>query len=289
MTATHTTAFRPHPQRYRQRQLRAAAPFIAWGIYLALFSLHVSLRAIGDEIFPWHSVGGWDRALTGQSPPLWLQERLYGDQLGLVDRVATGAHIIWFACPFLVGAAITVWRRDLLVRFLCWLTATWFTYDTFSLAFPARPPWMADGEVVRVLFTRGWVQYVAADTNPVAAFPSLHVGIPAVIGLFLLVHWPRARWLGYANLAYALLVGFSVIYLGEHWLVDVLAGLGVAWVIRLAFVSKRFHRGLDRILPGKPAQRLAAFECAATATMTGKSGAEAAAASGAREEQKRAA
>jgi membrane-associated phospholipid phosphatase len=147
---------------------------------------------------------------------------------------------------------------------------------------------MADAEVTRVLFTRGWVEYASHDSNPVAAFPSLHVCIPAVIGLFLWRSWRSARWLAWVSFVYAALVGFSVIYLGEHWLVDVLAGLGVACLIRLAFVSKQFHRGLERILPGKPAKRLAAFECAATAKMAGNS-AGAGAASGAHEEQNRAA
>ena len=290
MTAVPAAVASPALSRsYRERQLRAAAPFVAWAVYGTFFALHVVVRATGDELMPWRSVERLDFLLTGGNPSLWLQDRLYTDRLSLLDRVTTGAHLAWFAFPIVVGLAITVLRRDLLVRYLGWLTVTWFVCDLFFLVLPVRPPWMADAEVTRVLFTRGWVEYASRDSNPVAAFPSLHVCIPAVIGLFLWRSWPKARWLAWASFVYAALVGFSVIYLGEHWLVDVLAGLGVAWVIRLAFVSKRFHRGLDRILPGKPAQRLAAFECAATATMTGKSGAEAAAASGAREEQKRAA
>lgn len=286
MTTRPATTFSARSMGYRQRQLRAAAPFLAWGVYGIFFVLHVAVRSVGDQIFPVHSVEGLERTLTGQNSALWLQEQAYPSRMSLLDRITTGAHLVWFAWPIIFGVAVTIWRRDILVRYLSWVTLTWFTYDLLSVAFPVRPPWMVDGEVVRVLFTRGWIEYASSDPNPVAALPSLHVGIPAVIGLFLLVHWPTARWLGYVSLGYALLVGFSVIYLGEHWLVDVLAALAVAWLIRLAFVSKRFHRGLDRVLPGKPAQRLAAFERAATATMTGTGPMEHAATSRDAEEQR---
>ena len=289
MTTHPATTFPPRALSYRQRQLRAAAPFLAWGLYFVFFVLHALLRAVGDQIFPVHSVEGLERALTGRNSALWLQEQAYPSRMSPLDRLTTGAHLVWFAWPIIFGVAITIWRRDILVRYLSWVTLTWFTYDLLSLAFPVRPPWMVDGEVVRVLFTRGWIEYASSDPNPVAAFPSLHVGIPAVIGLFLLVHWPKARWLGYVSLGYALIVGFSVIYLGEHWLVDVLAALAVAWLIRLAFVSKRFHRAIDRVLPGKPAERLSRMERAATASMTGPAEAERSAAPDTVAEQQRAA
>ena len=227
----------PDSQGYWSRQWRALVPFAIWAAYLAFFALHIVVRSFGDEFMQWRSPEGVDRALTGSNPSLWLQEHLYGNFAAL-DRVTTGAHLAWFAFPFIVGLGITVRQRTLLVSYFCWLTVTWFVCDALFFLFPATPPWMVDGEVTRVLFTRGWVDYASVDTNPVAAFPSLHASVPFVIGLFLWTRWREARWLAWTSWGFGLLVGFSVIYLGEHWLVDVVAGYAVAFGVRWLFISK---------------------------------------------------
>ncbi len=53
---------------------------------------------------------------------------------------------------------------------------------------------------------------------------------------------------------YVLLAGFSVVYLGEHYLVDVLAGLAVAEAVRLAEpllnpLVRRLAHDLERFAP----------------------------------------
>ena len=216
---------------YWSRQLRALVPFGWWAAYGLLFAGHVFVRSLGDEWLPWKNPGELDSALTGTNPSLWLQERLYGDSKTLLDRLTTGAHLGWFAFPIVIGIGVTVLRRELLVRYLAWLTAGWFACDLLFLLFPATPPWMVDGEVTRVLFTRGWIEYVEYDSNPVAAFPSLHACVPVLVGLFAWTYVPGRRSLAWASWLFAALVGFSVVYLGEHWIVDVAAGAGVAGLL----------------------------------------------------------
>jgi membrane-associated phospholipid phosphatase len=55
--------------------------------------------------------------------------------------------------------------------------------------------------------------------------PSLHTAITVVMAFAL---WRVRRSLGIAGALYSLLMGFSLIYLGEHYLVDVLAGVALA-------------------------------------------------------------
>lgn len=254
---------------YWQRQWRALLPFGIWTVYAGFFALHIVVRSYGDNFLPWRSPEGFDHALTGTDPSLWLQHHLYGKSFAL-DRLTTGAHLAWYAFPFLIGAVITVRRRRILVPYLTWLTAAWFISDAIFYMVPTTPPWMVDGGVTRVLFTRGWVDYAGVDTNPVAAFPSLHAAIPVVIGLFLWTNWREARFLTWLSWGYGMLVGFSVIYLGEHWLVDVLGGYAVAFGVRWLFVSgsvrsrvRALRPELQGVFPAhreKPVETIAAVD-----------------------------
>jgi membrane-associated phospholipid phosphatase len=107
--------------------------------------------------------------------------------------------------------------------------------------FPAAPPWLAADHgyidhtyrithaVVNnlpvpkagALFPKGtdW-------GNDVAAVPSLHAGYTMLICLFL---WPRvsSRW-RVLLAAYPIGMGLSLIYLGEHYLIDILLGWAYA-------------------------------------------------------------
>jgi membrane-associated phospholipid phosphatase len=59
-------------------------------------------------------------------------------------------------------------------------------------------------------------------SNPVAAMPSLHAGSAMLVALFL---WPMANRVWRAVLAgYVLLMALALVYTGEHYVVDVVAG-----------------------------------------------------------------
>ena len=64
--------------------------------------------------------------------------------------------------------------------------------------------------------------YAMYDINPndVAAFPSLHAAYPTLAFLFTQRAFGRV---GYLMVGYAACVWFAVVYLGDHYLVDVLA------------------------------------------------------------------
>lgn len=255
--ATRSISTAAAPSGYWRRQGRALVPFAIWALYAVFFTIHALFRAVGDELFRWRNPESIDRAITQVNLPLWLQRNLYGESSLVLDKIATGSHILWFAFPIVVGIAITIWRRELLVRYLCWLTAAWFACDVLFLLFPATPPWMAEEKVTRILFTRGWLAYVDHDSNPVAAFPSLHATIPALVALFARAYLPGTRWLAWGSWAFAALVGFSVIYLGEHWLVDVVAGYALAAIVASLLRRGAVERALGR-LPASSAVELPA-------------------------------
>lgn len=231
----------------------AAVPFVLWAAYALAFAGHVAFRAVGDEVFTWRSLAPTESPILGMSASGWLQTR--GLDSFVLDRLATGLHLVWFAFPIIVGVALTAWRRCRLLEYLAWLTLCWYLADFGFLVLPIIPPWMDDPALPRILLERGWIEYAGLDSNPVAAFPSLHACIPLAVGLFLWFRVPGARWAAVASGVLAFLTGAAVVYLGEHWVLDVVAGWALAGLVAWLFVSPRVRAALHRI-PGDPLLRI---------------------------------
>ncbi len=65
------------------------------------------------------------------------------------------------------------------------------------------------------------------DTNPIAAMPSLHAAFPFLACLLL---WRLYRWKALPFYIYTATVLFTIIYTGDHYITDILAGLLLAAV-----------------------------------------------------------
>lgn len=108
-------------------------------------------------------------------------------------------------------------------------------------AVPSAPPWWASEEagemnrqVRRVMDeVAEWLQRKPNPTegdhkvgaNPFAAMPSDHFASAAMTAILLSEIDGRLGALGWA---YALSLAFSLVYLGEHYVLDLLAGLALA-------------------------------------------------------------
>ena len=184
----------------------------------------------------------------GIVPTTWLQERYF--DLGVVhwyDRIA----VIVYLSHFLVslGLATVLWcvsYRTFRPYLATLVTLTMITLVTYVL-YPAAPPWMAGlnghlppvSRVVRETLAamnsttvNTAVEKGAAYSNPVAAMPSLHAAIPAMLLFFF---WVSARWwLRVALVAYTLSMAVTLVYTGEHYVIDALVGWLYALVAVLA-------------------------------------------------------
>jgi membrane-associated phospholipid phosphatase len=82
-----------------------------------------------------------------------------------------------------------------------------------------------------------------ASVNLVAAIPSLHAGLSMAIAVFL---WTRVgRWWRPVLVAYPLIMGFTLVYTAEHYVVDLLLG----WVLAAVVITVLWlfeRRGSDR-------------------------------------------
>ncbi len=76
----------------------------------------------------------------------------------------------------------------------------------------------------------GWGPlYSVLGGNPLAAMPSLHFATSLMAALLLTEVGPLAGALG---LGYTATLGFALVYLGEHYVVDLLAGAALTGPVR---------------------------------------------------------
>lgn len=119
------------------------------------------------------------------------------------------------------------------LAFLSWSAAlVWYALQ------PVAPPRLA-GVAADTVSSQTFVDLehplIQALYNPVAAMPSLHVGLAPVVA-WALWHLTRPWWSRALGLAYPFLVATSIVVTGNHYLLDIAGGLavvlpaaGIAW------------------------------------------------------------
>jgi hypothetical protein len=182
----------------------------------------------------------------GQLPTVRLQQ-LIGNPPVWLDAYAVLTYLTHFFFPLFVGFYLW-WRRsegfrdlmfsDILVSALAAVT---------TVLAPTAPPWLAAEhglapgvhDVLRGALSHvglGDLARLKGDTrayNTVAAFPSIHAAFP-VLGLIAMVKYRAPRWAQIAQLIQLLSVWFVIVWTGEHYVVDVIAGVAYAVVSWLA-------------------------------------------------------
>jgi membrane-associated phospholipid phosphatase len=189
----------------------------------------------------------FDARLAGGAPPTErLQRRLRErGRVSGVDRALTAVYALWEAEPHVALAVVLARRPD---RFAALALRQAATFDLTLLGYwlvPTAPPWWASEEaglmdgsvqrvttrVVRDLRGEPLEQEDVEGANPWASMPSDHFASALAAGLALAEVGPAA---GAAGLGYALLLGFALIYLGEHYVADLLAGAALALAVAAA-------------------------------------------------------
>lgn len=233
-----------------------ATSFRTWVLYLTGFVLFAQLRSFSDEVgtpVQFDYAISMEKALfLGEIPSIWLQERLYSfARLGAVEFYTMAVYLSYFFAPHIVAFALWKWDPPRFKSYIFAFMVTLYLGLLVSALLPTAPPWMAGqlGYIPHVYqvvpdiageVTPGTYEnvYEIAGPNPVAAMPSLHVAVPFVMAFAL---W-KYTWLRWFGVGYAVSMLFSVVYLGEHYAVDGLAGLGVAaaaWAAVGAFLARR--------------------------------------------------
>ncbi len=180
----------------------------------------------------------------GRLPTVRLQEAIADpDRVSGLDRALSVIHWAWFMEPHL--SLLFVQRRhpERFPRAARQVAATYDLGCALYFAVPTAPPWYAaetgeiDGEVRRIMVDAGeeiwggaWeTLYETLNTNPWAAMPSLHFAT----SLMAAIHLGEAgRVPGVIGWSYAAALAFALVYLGEHYVTDLLAGAALVLLVR---------------------------------------------------------
>lgn len=178
----------------------------------------------------------FDLALFGQNPIVFLQNFFYHGQISFLDYFSTLFYFLHFALPLGFGFILWIKNRYFFKKFsISLLILSYSAFFTF-VVFPAAPPWLAEKHgdldgVVKILDitlksfpTRLQLPTIYQSFNPntVAAVPSLHGAYPFLVFLYSLKFF---KFKGLYFIPYVLGVWFSIVYLGEHYVFDIFAGV----------------------------------------------------------------
>jgi hypothetical protein len=206
-----------------------------------------------------------DRILGGgELPNVRVQKALAGlGRRNAVDRALSWVHWTWFLEPHGALTWILARHPEHFARSARQMSAVFDLGCAVYMAVPTAPPWWAseegytDAQVRRIMqevgaeeWGRAWpILYDALGGNPWAAMPSLHFATSLMAALLLAETGPAEGALGWA---YAGALGFALVYLGEHYVVDLLAGAAIVIAVRrgeryVEPVAQAVSRGLQRL------------------------------------------
>jgi membrane-associated phospholipid phosphatase len=208
-----------------------------------------------------------DRALGGgRIPTARLQEALgTPGQVRRHDLALSWVHWSWFFVPHATLVYILTRHPDQFPRSACLMAGTFDLGLVVYWAVPTAPPWYAAQTgrmepVRRIMVEAGesfwkglWRPlYDSLEGNPFAAMPSLHFGTSVMAARVLS---DVGRLPGALGWAYALTLGFGLIYLGEHYVIDLAAGFTLVEVVRRTRgitgpAVLRVGRAVQRLEPG---------------------------------------
>jgi membrane-associated phospholipid phosphatase len=206
-----------------------------------------------------------DRAIgLGRLPNARLQRALSRlPRVATIDRFLTWVHWLWFLEPYVALVWILLRHPERFPRAARQLAAVFDVGCVGYFAVPTAPPWWAseqgltEEEVRRIMVGVGedtwrsaWPKmYATLGSNPWAAMPSLHFATSTMAAISLS---ESGRVEGALGWSYALTLGFALVYLGEHYVTDLIAGAGLVTAVRrgepLAEPAVlRVNRGLRRL------------------------------------------
>ena len=190
-----------------------------------------------------------DRVLGLGVPPTLRLQRTFSasGQVNRFERMLVWCHWLWFMTPHASLAWVLIRDPERFPNAAARMYAVFDLGAVFYWAIPTAPPWWAavhgrleDGHPVlvrRMMIEYGeqfWGErwgalYDVLGGNPLAAMPSLHFATSVMGARLLSEVGPISGAVGWS---YSALLGVALVYLGEHYVADLLGGLALTLLIQ---------------------------------------------------------
>jgi membrane-associated phospholipid phosphatase len=176
----------------------------------------------------------------GVDPNVFLQRHFFNPYVvHWYDKVASATYFSHFIIPPIAIAVLWVASRREWARFMRRFASLLLVACAMFVVFPTAPPWMAASKYHAIPYitrhtSRGFTamglkgfantwQSALDWGNAVAAMPSLHAAFALFVPAFFL---PRLKptWLKVLALCFPVMMLTSLVYFGEHWVIDGLVG-----------------------------------------------------------------
>ncbi|MGH2449619.1 MAG: phosphatase PAP2 family protein [Chloroflexota bacterium] len=266
-----------------------------WGVFIAVLLAWQATSFLATNFgFPWHLAApiAADKLMFGGTvPAVWLQAHLYHP--GVIepwDVFAVVMYMLHFVAPLLAGFLLWMTNRKLFHRYaVAFVLVALGGFITYIL-YPAVPPWMAAEPLIHahgiywqsphghvylhgvqnlfnVVMSHWYNPYnnsingsihlgiIHMHYDKVAAIPSEHAMYPTLFFLFLRRQF--GRW-AYIALAYLGGLIFSILYLGQHYMVD--AVIGILYAVTGYLVVMHLAPAVHRWWMGRISRRAVAVE-----------------------------
>ena len=267
---------------------KTAQVVVDWLPFTGVLLLYDRTRGVADAIgVPLHEKDVLDAEkwlFGGTEPTVWLQQHLYHPpHVYWYDALATLVYTSHFLATPVLAAILWLRDRDQWLRYISRVVVLAVAgLITYSL-FPEAPPWLAAqhglSPPVGRLSARGWIWLHAsnvndalanaqkAGSNPVAAMPSLHTAFAVLVAIA--IGWRfRSRW-RWLLVLYPMAMGFTLVYCGEHYVLDLLAGALYAIAVHLGLNAWERRRARARANAAAASRAAAAARVAAGRIATG--------------------
>ncbi|MEI6299671.1 MAG: phosphatase PAP2 family protein, partial [Actinomycetota bacterium] len=184
----------------------------------------------------------------GREPISGMQRRFYTpNDVKWYDVVGSIIYMTHFVFPVLPLVLLRLRNRTSWLHYVRRFTLTLSIAVFIFIIFPAAPPWMASQKgflppIARITGRGWWELHVktvsktldrgAGVLNAVAPMPSLHAGMALLVALWFTRNC--RPWIRVVALAYPIAMLAALVYFGEHYIIDGIAGWAVvllAWFI----------------------------------------------------------
>jgi membrane-associated phospholipid phosphatase len=238
-----------------------------WIPFIGLFFAYELMRGYADNFgasVHIEDVLDLERWLFLGSVPTQVLQAWLHPATGIDPWAVAGTVFYFLHFPLPLAVAFFLWlrRRRVFYDFVAALIVLSMAGFVTYLLLPVAPPWYAAErgllpgvtylkeqgfqDLARMFGFEGryLFSYTIYQINPnqVAAMPSLHAAYPFLAFLFARRTFGRVGWV---MLAYSACVWFSIVYIADHYVVDILGGLAYAAIAYWAVIhAPGWFRGL---------------------------------------------